>query len=70
MMLTSEEIKLFVLYRSGSAAATANLVREALLDITEADQRAAAEGLISKLERMSGAQFDYYEILDIGDAYE
>jgi hypothetical protein len=70
MMLTSGEIKLFVLYRSGSAAATAAVVREALPDITEADEHAAAEGLIQKLECMSGAQFNYYEILDMGDAYD
>jgi hypothetical protein len=70
MMLSSGEIKLFVLYCSGSAAATAAVVREALPDITEADERAAAEGLIQKLERMSGTRFNHYKILDIGDAYD
>ncbi len=57
MMLTPEEIKLFVLYRSGTAAATADIVREALPDISEEDERAAAVGLQFKLEAMSDEVF-------------
>jgi hypothetical protein len=67
MTFTSEERRLFFLYRSGSAPGTAAVVRDALAFITGPDERAAAEGLLLKLESMDGAAFD---LLDMGDFYD
>ena len=58
MMLPSEEKRLLHLYRSGSAAETAAVVLDALADITDPDERAAAAGLLRKLEGMNGTDFD------------
>lgn len=57
MMLTSAERKLFVIYCSGTATETAAVVREALPDIADADENAAAVGLLFKLDGMDGAAF-------------
>jgi hypothetical protein len=66
MIFTSEEWRLFFLYCSGSATDTAAVVRDAMDDITDPDERAAAYGLLRKLEGMSGTAFD---LLDMGDLY-
>ncbi len=57
MILTSIERRLFALYCSGTADETAAVVREALTDIYEDDERAAAVGLQYKLEAMSDDVF-------------
>jgi hypothetical protein len=57
MILTNEERRLFAVYCSGSAAETAAVVREALPDIAEADENAAAIGLLFKLDGMDEAAF-------------
>ena len=58
MIFTADEKRLLNLYYSGSAAETADIVRDALNDITDPEERGAAQGLLRKLERMSGAEFD------------
>jgi hypothetical protein len=67
MIFTSEERRLFFLYRSGSASDIASVVRDALEDITCRDERAAAGSLLRKLEGMGETAFD---LLDMGDFYE
>jgi len=67
MTFTTEERRLLFLYHSGSAFDTAAVVRDALNDITDPDERAAAESLLQKLEGMSEAAFD---VLDMGDFYD
>lgn len=68
-MLTSDETLLFAVYRSGSAAGTAGIIRESLADIYDPDMRAAAENLLLKLEGMSREEFDSIDI-EIGGYYE
>lgn len=50
MTFTTEERRLLVLYYTGSAEDTVIIMRDALADITEPDERAAAEVVIMKLE--------------------
>ena len=50
MNLTIEEAWLFALYHSGSVTETAAVIREALPDITERSELAAAGSLLRKLE--------------------
>ncbi len=57
MILTSNELRLFGLYYSDTAGETAAVVREAMPDISEDDERAAAVGLHYKLEAMSDDVF-------------
>jgi len=58
MTFTNEERRLLILYHSGSIDETADIVRDALNDITDSDERTAAEGLLQKLENMSVTEFD------------
>ena len=58
MIFTNDERRLIILYYSGSAAETIAIVREALDDITDPDERRAAGSLLSKLEGMSHAELD------------
>jgi len=67
MMFTTEERRLLFLYHSGSASDTAAVVLDALNDITDPDERTAAESLLQKLEGMGEAAFD---ILDMGNFYD
>ena len=67
MTFTTEERRLLFLYRSGSASDTAAVVLDALNDITDPDERTAAESLLQKLEGMGEAAFD---ILDMGNFYD
>ena len=57
MTFTNEERRLLILYHSGSVIETADIVRDALNDITDSDERTAAEGLLWKLENMNDAEF-------------
>jgi hypothetical protein len=67
MTFTIEERRLLMLYCSGSLAETVAVVLDALNDITDPEERAAAETLLRKLESMSGTAF---ELLDMGDFYD
>ena len=58
MIFTADERRLLILYHYGSVTETADVVREALADITDPDERGAAQGLLRKLESMSEAEFD------------
>jgi len=57
MTFTNEERRLLILYHSGSVIETSDIVRDALNDITDSDEQAAAEGLLRKLEDMNDAEF-------------
>ena len=57
MMFTSQERQLLHLYLVGSVDETAAVLRDALNDITERDERAAAESVLRKLEGISGSEF-------------
>ena len=61
MMLTAAEKRLLNIYYSGSAEDTAAVVRDALADITEQDERTAAVSLLLKLEAMGTAEFEGYD---------
>jgi hypothetical protein len=67
MTFTTEERRLLMLYRSASLAETVAVVLDALNDITDPEESAAAESLLRKLESMSGTAFD---LLDMGDFYD
>jgi hypothetical protein len=68
MTFTAEEKRLLHLYYSGSASETAAVVQDALTDITDPEERAAAGSLLRKLESMSGTALDTF--LDMGDLYD
>ena len=55
MTINAAEMRLLNIYSSGSAADTAAVMRDALPDIGESDERKAALSLLSKLERMGEA---------------
>ena len=57
MTFTNEERRLLILYHSGSINETADIVRDALNDIIDSDERVAAEGVLRKLEDMSDTEF-------------
>jgi hypothetical protein len=67
MTFTTEERRLLMLYCSVSLAETVAVVLDALNDITDPEESAAAESLLRKLEGMSGTAFDF---LDMGDFYD
>jgi hypothetical protein len=67
MIFTVEEKCLLNLYRFGSAGETASVVRDALNDITDPNERAAALNLLLKLKSMSDTAF---HILDTEDFYD
>ena len=67
MTFTTEERRLLHLYYYGSVAETAAVVQDALYDITDPDERAAAVGLLQKLERIQGTALEY--CFDMGDMY-
>jgi hypothetical protein len=58
MKLSAIEAYFLHLYRSDSAAETAEVLRDALPHICEPDVCDAAESLLGKLEFMGGAEFD------------
>jgi galactokinase/mevalonate kinase-like predicted kinase len=58
MTFTSEEKRLLILYHSGSVRDTAAVIMDALNDITDRDERAAALGVFRKLGAMSAAEFE------------
>jgi len=62
MTLNDEERRLFVLFYSGSVISTANILRDALTDITEPDERVFACSLLRKLEGLSEADILQIEI--------
>jgi hypothetical protein len=66
MTFTTVERRLLILYYSGSLDETASVVHDALNDTTDPGERAAAESLLRKLERMSGTAF---ELVDMEDFY-
>jgi len=57
MTLTTEERRLFSLYYAGAIDDTAYIVRCALRDIYDSDERAAALSLIEKLENADEDSF-------------
>ena len=61
MILTSEKKRLLFLYYAGSVTETVTVIRSALNDITDTDDRAAANGLLRKLEVMSETAFTGYD---------
>jgi hypothetical protein len=58
MTFTGEERRLLILYYAGSISDTVHIVRLALNDIYDPDERAAALSLIAKLENTDEAAFD------------
>ena len=57
MIVTADEKRLLTLYYCGSAIETADIVRNALADITNPDERTAARNLLRKLQNMGEADF-------------
>jgi len=57
MMLTNEERRLLILCCSCSLEETADSLRLVLCDTTDPDERAAASGVLRKLEGMGDAVF-------------
>ena len=57
MILTADEKRLLILYYFGSAADTTGIVRDAMADITDPDERTAARNLLRKLQNMGEAEF-------------
>ena len=57
MTFTHDERRLLLLYHSGSLVDTADTLRLALLDITDPDERAAANGTLRKLGQIDEASF-------------
>jgi len=66
MTLTNDERWLLALYYVGSAVETEAIVRDALCDITDPDERMAAVGLLRKLIGMGDAVFA--DTVDMGFA--
>ena len=61
MIFNAEERRLFILFYSGSVLSTVAVLRDALTDITDPDDRAAAGSLLRKLEGLSGAELEIFE---------
>ena len=57
MTFTHDERRLLILYNDGSLDDTADTLRLALLDITDPDERAAADGALRKMSGMDEASF-------------
>ena len=66
MKLTTLENNLLHLYHCGSAAETAEVIRDALGHINEPDTRNSAESLLQRLESMSEPEFKKLEELYAG----
>lgn len=60
MTFTTGEKRLLILYHSGSACDTAAVLRDALRDTYDPDERAAALSALRKLENMSELEFENY----------
>ena len=65
-ILTSAERQLLILFNSGSAAATADTLRQALPDIYCKDERVAAVKLITKLDSMGEVAFIDFPLTGLG----
>ena len=57
MTFTHDERRLLILYNEGSLVDTAGTLRLAMLDITDPDECAAADGALRKLAGMDEASF-------------